>query len=169
MKKAEKEMLQDMLQDISYAYEDGDGDFWPAWSKMQKSLSEMEEEPEGRRVFDINWSSDGEGLPGEAYVPEELPMRAIKGYLESEFGEEVSSFWTLTDDEGLFTQTPSGPIVTKPYRDGDYVGTFLLYSGEGSGEPGVLMEHDPDEDRILLKVWSKEYPEDDPRYVLPMN
>lgn len=30
------------------------------------------------------------------------------------------------------------------------------------------MEYVPDEDRILLRVWSKEYPEDDPRYILPM-
>lgn len=159
-----------MLQDISYAYEDGDGDFWPAWSKMQKALSEMEEEPEGRRVFDIRWDSDNGDLPKEAFVPEDIPVRDIKKRLESEYGEEVLSFRTLTDEGGLFTQTPSGPIVAKPYDEGDdYIGTFLLYAGEGSGEPGALMEHVSDEGRILLRVWSKEYPEDDPRYVLPMN
>lgn len=166
MKKSEKTVLQGMLQDILHAHESGG--FQEAWSRAQESLSQMEEDPDGRRVFDIEWSSEDDDLPSEVYVPEDIALMDLKRYLEKGYDEEVCSFRVQTDPGGSFIQTPSGPMEIRPYWDSGYVGAFLLYTGTGSGEPGVLMEYVPDEDRILLRVWSKEYPEDDPRYVLPM-
>ena len=38
MKKEEKEKILDMLQDISYAHEEGEDEFWQKWSEVHKFI-----------------------------------------------------------------------------------------------------------------------------------
>ena len=66
----------------------------------------MEEDPDGRRVFDIEWSSEDDDLPSEVYVPEGIALMDLKRYLEKEYDEEVCSFRGQTDPGGSFIIYP---------------------------------------------------------------
>lgn len=66
-------------------------------------------------------------------------------------------------------ETPAGPIVARDMHDSDYPGIGLFFAGEGSGEPGVIMEYDPNKRMVQLMVYTINAPNDDPRYVFPMS
>lgn len=43
-----------------------------------------------------------------------------------------------------------------------FPGIFLFLAEKEAGEPGAVLEYDPDKEAILLRVYSAEDPEGDP-------
>lgn len=58
--------------------------------------------------------------------------------------------------------TQKGTITARESFDDDYPGIYLIYSEPGTGEPGALMEYDPMNDAIMLRVWDRQHVDGDP-------
>lgn len=134
MKKSEKTVLQGMLQDILYAHESGG--FQEAWSRAQESLFQMEEDPDGRRVFDIEWSSEDDDLPSEAYVPEDIALMDLKRYLEKNMmkrsvlsgSRRTPAVLSSRRRQALWKSGPTGiPVMSAP---------FFFIQGQDPGNRG---------------------------------
>lgn len=69
----------------------------------------------------------------------------------------------------LSVPTPKGLITAMEYSDGEYYGINLVYTEPGLGEPGALMEYDPVEDAVMLRVWDKDHVDTDPNFVRNMS
>lgn len=175
MKKEEKEKILDMLQDISYAHEEGEDEFWQKWSEMHKYISEQktEETDDGILVTDICWDTDEEyaELPGSVTVPRGTDIDRIADYLSDTYSFCVYSF-RVVESHKMHIQTPAGAIEAKVLPDDEYPGIALLYEGEGSGEPGAIMEYTQTGENaghVQLRIYSKENPDDDPWKILQMS
>ena len=175
MKKEEKEKILDMLQDISYAHEEGEDEFWQKWSEMHKYISEQETEEtdDGILVTDICWDTDEEyaELPGSVTVPRGTDIDRIADYLSDTYSFCVYSF-RVVESHKMHIQTPAGAIEAKVLPDDEYPGIALLYEGEGSGEPGAIMEYTQTGENaghVQLRIYSKENPDDDPWNILQMS
>lgn len=178
MKREEKEKILDLLQDISYAHDEDDDRFWEKWSAIHKYVSGLTaDDPPGTLVTEIEWDTDGEeaDLPTETSVPEDVGLDGIADYLSDRFGFCVYGFRidrTSVGSRGIRIQTPVGPVEARVIPDGEYPGIALLYAGEGSGEPGAVMEYTPsgkNAGHIQLRIYSKEAPDDEPWRILRMS
>ena len=59
-----------------------------------------------------------------------------------------------------------GVIRASLVMDDEYPGIALVYSANGNGEPGVVLEHDKVKDQVQLRVWDMDTVDQDPKYVI---
>ena len=64
-------------------------------------------------------------------------------------------------------KTPLGVISAAEIPDEEYPGIALLFKGT-SGEPGAIMEYNPNQENVMLRVYNRENPDDEPCEILPM-
>jgi hypothetical protein len=72
------------------------------------------------------------------------------------------------DHEKIQVETPAGKIVAKISPDTEYPGICLYVDEFGSGEPGAIMEYDPNCNQIKMRVYSMDDPGGDPVCIYPM-
>ena len=69
--------------------------------------------------------------------------------------------------EKLNISTPKGNIVAKIVPDKEYPGIGVFFNAPG--EPGVIMEYDPLNDCIQLRIYGKEDSEGDPVSIMRLS
>lgn len=69
----------------------------------------------------------------------------------------------------ITVKTPKGTIMARESSDKEYPGIALVYSEPGSGEPGAIMEYNPNKDAVMLMAWDKDHVDDDPIFVREMS
>lgn len=68
----------------------------------------------------------------------------------------------------LYVNTPVGKIAASVLQDEEYPGIALLFENE-DGQPGVIMEYNPEKKCVQVRVYGKYDPDGDPIQVLGMS
>ncbi len=66
------------------------------------------------------------------------------------------------DNQKLIVNTPIGNVEARIMPDEEYPGIALVFAEKGTGEPGAIMEYDPDKRAVLLRVYSADEPDGEP-------
>lgn len=96
---------------------------------------------------------------------ETITLRECIEIARNDFYEEVLKRFS---SGSVSIQTPKGEIAANIMPDDEYIGIGLFYKEPGSGEPGAIMEYNPNIEQIQMRVWTKDHPDDDPADVYQM-
>lgn len=69
--------------------------------------------------------------------------------------------------EEIEIDTPIGKITATILPDTEYVGIALLY--ESDGQPGAIMEYDPENKCVQLRIYGADDPDGDPVSVIKIS
>lgn len=83
---------------------------------------------------------------------------------KDEYEKYLKDVGRIKYSEKIEVETPLGKIFSTVISDKEYPGVALLY--DISGQPGVIMEYDPEKKCIRVRVFGPEDPEGDPINVI---
>lgn len=85
-------------------------------------------------------------------------IEEISKFAESEL---IKVFGRQEVKSSISIDTPLGNITAKVMPDKEYLGIAVLFNGT-AGEPGAILEYDPEKKAVLLRVYGMEDPDGDP-------
>lgn len=111
----------------------------------------------------------------EKYPAEIWDSQASECHLDyiEEIGEFAESelikvFGRQAVKSGIAVDTPLGHITAEVMPDKEYLGITVLFKGT-AGEPGAILEYDPEKKAVLLRVYGMEDPDGDPVGIFRMS
>ena len=96
---------------------------------------------------------------------ETVTLRECIEIARNDFYEEVLKRFV---SGSISVSTSKGTVSAQIMPDNEYIGIGLFFKEPGTGEPGAIMEYNPDANAIQLRVWSKDNPDGDPDTIYQM-
>lgn len=89
------------------------------------------------------------------------------GTIDPDYPREDIEEWEKEKSLNLTVKTPIGKIFAKEIPDKEFPGIALLY--DNAGQPGAIMDYDPEKKSIQVRVYDAADPEGDPITVIKMS
>lgn len=132
----EKEAMLDHLKNLSTSCGENS---WLLYTEMEKYISGMETAPKDRPVT-VRWENSGEMT--KVFVPMQMPLDSIRGYLEALYKEPVMAF-EVEDREGVHVYTPDGVVTIAPRLDRNEPCAYIKLEKDGLPEASTAFVYDP--------------------------